>query len=69
MRGSNHYTVRYFMRRTTAEKRISVPARNKREAWMKAVYEAIPQKEGGLPYEAHVYSVTYQNGNVKYFSE
>lgn len=67
MRGCNHYTVTYFMRRTTPEEWIAVPARNKMEAYQKAVYEAIPAKEGELPYEAHVSSVTYQNGNVKYF--
>ena len=60
------YTVEY---RTTNEvKRISFLAKNKFDAYDKAVYELIPKKEGEMPYSAWVYSVTYQNGNCRYFN-
>lgn len=49
-------------------KGISVPARNKYEAYDKAVYELIPKKEGELPYSAWVVSVTYNNGNYRTFN-
>lgn len=49
-------------------KSIDVLAKNKAEAWEKAVYEEIPQKEGECPYSAWVSSVTYQNGNYRSFN-
>ena len=49
-------------------KGICVVARNKIEAYDKAVYEAIPKAEGRLPYAAWVYRVTYRNGNHKLFN-
>ena len=33
-----------------------------------AMYEAIPKKEGEMPYSAWVVSVTYNNGNCKFFN-
>lgn len=47
---------------------IDVIAKNKADAYDKAVYEMIPQIEGELPYSAWVASVTYQNGNYKRFN-
>lgn len=49
-------------------KGICIPARSKAEAYDRAFYEAIPEKEGTLPYSAWVYSVTYQNGNYRTFN-
>lgn len=49
-------------------KHIDVLAKNKAEAYDKAVYEAIPEKEGEHPYSAWVASVTYQNGNYRNFN-
>ena len=48
---------------------ICVCASSKEEAWEKATYEIIPEKEDGkIPYGAWVSSVTYQNGNSKRFN-
>ena len=43
-------------------------ASNKADAYDKAVYELIPEKHGTYPYSAWVYSVTYNNGNQKFFN-
>ena len=50
------------------EQGIEVHARTAAEAYDKAFYEAIPEKEGETPYSAWVDSVTYNNGNVHYFN-
>lgn len=50
------------------EKGIGFLAKNKADAYDKAVFELIPEKEGKCPYSAWVHSVTYNNGNVKYFN-
>lgn len=47
---------------------IDVLARNKEEAYDKAVYEVIPQKYGRCPFGAYVASVTYNNGNHRDFN-
>ena len=63
----NHtYTIYYNGFGET--KKVDVLAKNKAEAYDKAVYEVIPRIEGELPYSAWVDSVTYQNGNVRYFN-
>lgn len=62
------YYVRYRMYNLGEELGIQVLAMNKEDAYDKAVYEAIPQKEGSLPYSAWVYSVTYSNGKYKLFN-
>lgn len=49
-------------------KGICVAARSKAEAYDKAVYELIPEKEGTYPYSAWVESVTYSNGNYRVFN-
>ena len=61
------YTVEYRIIGSVV-KRISFLAKNKFDAYDKAVYELIPQEEGEMPYSAWVYSVTYQNGNYKRFN-
>ena len=61
------YAVRYRMI-GSEEKQIDLLANNKEEAYEKAFYEAIPEREGEMPYSAWVSSVTYQNGNVRYFN-
>lgn len=61
------YAVRYRMI-GSEEKLIDLLANNKKEAYEKAFYEAIPEREGEMPYSAWVSSVTYQNGNVRYFN-
>lgn len=69
MRGSRHYYVTYQMHWYSKQEGIAVPASNKVEAYQKAVYELIPELKGSQPYYVTVSSVTYQNGNVKYFRD
>ena len=68
MKHRNVYTVHYKPYDYQIEKSICVIAESKGDAYDKAVYEAIPAVEGGCPYSAWVTSVTYQNGNVRYFN-
>lgn len=49
-------------------KGICVASSSKAEAYYKAVFEAIPAKEGRSPWSAWVASVTFQNGNYKTFN-
>lgn len=56
------------MHSAAEEKGICIAAANKFEAYDKAVYEEIPRIEGGAPYSAWVYSVTYRNGKHKLFN-
>ena len=63
------YYVRYLLDGWFSEnKGIDVLARNKAEAYEKAVYEMIPEKEGRVPFGAYVSSVTYSNGNYREFN-
>ena len=62
------YFVEYKMYSADQVRGICVRARNKAEAWDKAVYETIPAVEGEVPYSAWVASVTYQNGNYRRFN-
>ena len=63
------YYVKYKMYTAFVDvKGVCVAARNKIEAYDKAVYEEIPKIEGVLPYSAWVESVTYTNGNHKQFN-
>lgn len=64
----NDYCVRYKMHQWDREWIVTVLAKNKADAYDKAVYEEIPQTEGRLPYSAWVSSVTYRNGNYKQFN-
>lgn len=65
---SNAYWIKYKMHQHGEEKGTAVLARNKADAYDKAVYEAIPKAEGSIPYSAWVDNVTYQNGNVRRFN-
>ena len=47
---------------------IGFLAKDKYDAYDKATYELIPEKEGSIPYSSWVYSVTYNNGKVHYFN-
>ena len=63
------YTVAYKPNGAYETQRsIIVLANTKQEAWDKAVFEAIPELEGGMPYSAWVERVTYNNGRVKEFN-
>lgn len=62
------YYVKYIMHPFGTERGVDLLANNKQDAYDKAVYEIIPQKEGGAPYGAYVHSVTYNNGNHKLFN-
>lgn len=64
------YYVKYLMNGTYDDVQgIMVPARNKAEAYDRATFEMIPEANGGrLPYASWVSSVTYNNGNVRYFN-
>ena len=63
-----HYTVNYKMYSADEVKSVQVLASKKEQAYDKAVYEFIPQKEGASPYSAWVHSVTCNNGNYKVFN-
>lgn len=62
------YSVKYKMHQADEVKCVCVPAIRKADAYDKAVYFAIPKKEGSLPYSAWVDSVTYANGAHKTFN-
>ena len=63
------YHIEYRLDGSWSEiKSVDVIASNKAEAYDLATYEAIPAKEGRIPYSAWVASVTYQNGNYKRFN-
>ena len=64
----NAYWIEYKMTASSSVKGIDLLAKNKADAYEKAVYELIPQREGELPYSAWVASVTYQNGNCRRFN-
>ena len=67
--GRNAYYIKYKMYSADIVHGIGVVAGSKDEAWDVATYEAIPRKhEGEIPYSAWVSSVTYQNGNCRYFN-
>ena len=62
------YYIRYKMHQFDEEHGVDLLAANKADAYDKAIYEIIPQKEGSVPYSAWVCSVTYNNGNCKHFN-
>lgn len=68
MKRRNVYTVAFTEEAWSVHKEISVIAGSKAEAYDIAVYEEIPNVIGRLPYGAWVVSVTYQNGNQKFFN-
>lgn len=70
MGATNHvYHVKYRLHGHYSEvKGVDVLAHNKEEALFKAEYEAIPEKEEGkYAFMLWLHSVTYQNGNCRYF--
>lgn len=68
MKGSNAYWVKYRLHEYAEEKGIDLLATSKADAYEKAVFEEIPKREGEIPYSAWVDSVTYQNGNQRFFN-
>lgn len=68
MKGAKAYYVKYTMGKNCEERGIAVLAYNIEDAYDKAVFDEIPKVQGTTPYSAWVHSVTYQNGNVKYFN-
>lgn len=68
MKRNHAYCVHYKLHSADDVKRIDFLASSKVEAYDKAVYELIPEKEGEPPYSAWVHSVTYNNGNYKVFN-
>lgn len=64
----NAYSVTYKMYKEDNYKYVSLLARNKADAYDRAVYQVIPKYRGEMPYSAWVTSVTYQNGNCHYFN-
>ena len=62
------YYINYKMYSADEVNGIQVLAENKEDAYDKAVYELIPQKEDELPYSAWVHSVVYKNGSSKMFN-
>jgi len=66
MRASYHVCYRNWS--NGEEKWIDVVASNKADAYDIATFEAIPEKEGSIPYSSWVESVTYNNGNYHRFN-
>ena len=62
------YYVRYKMYSSDEAKWIKVSAKNKVDAYEKATYTLIPEKENGIPYSAWVDSVIYSNGRLQSFN-
>lgn len=66
---TNVYTIRYIMKKHDFgnTKSISVIANNKADAWLVGK-DAIKTKEGAFGAGHWVASVTYQNGNQRFFN-
>lgn len=62
------YYVNYKLYSADKVRGIGFLAKNKIDAYQKAVYELIPAKEGEMPYSAWVESVTYNNGKCTRFN-
>lgn len=62
------YYVYYRMHSADEAHGIQVSANSKYEAYDRATYELIPEKEHNYPYSSWVHSVTYNNGNYKEFN-
>lgn len=62
------YDIEYKMHSADKVHTIAFLAKNKADAWDRAVYEEIPKVEDGVPYSAWVAGVTYQNGNYRRFN-
>ena len=67
--GNKVYTIEYCLEGYWDKvRKVTVFARNKAEAYDKAMYEVIPEIHSYSPYSAWVAGVTYQNGNYKSFN-
>ena len=66
--GNKTYCVHYRSWQWGEEKLIDIVAKSKADAYDKATFEAIPEREGSTPYSAWVSSVTYSNGKCHYFN-
>lgn len=63
------YTVAYKFYKFDITRHIVVLADTKAEAYERAYWEKIPNAwKGEFPYSAWVESVTYQNGNQRFFN-
>lgn len=62
------YTVAYTMGWGMTEQHVSFLAKNKYDAYDRAAYEIIPEREGSHPYAVWVHSVTHSNGNEHRFN-
>lgn len=62
------YTVEYKMHPADKLKFVTIFAKSKEDAWEKATYEAIPEREGTQPYSSWTAAVKYQNGNYRQFN-
>lgn len=67
MASNKTYHVEYRMADWLEYKGLDVLAPNKAAALDRAVYTAIPAREGEEPESAYVRSVTYNNGNHRRF--
>lgn len=67
--GNKVYTIEYCLEGYWDKvRKVTVLAKNKAEAYDKAMYEVIPEIHSYSPYSAWVAGVTYQNGNYKSFN-
>lgn len=59
------YIVEYRMNQCSDVEKVHVIAKDKWEAWDKARFEIIPEKNGCEPYNAWVHAIQYKNGNFR----
>ena len=62
------YHIEYTLFQSDKVHSIDVSAKSKRDAYAKATYELIPDKEGASPYASWVASSTSQKGNYRQFN-
>ena len=67
-KGYKLYNITYKMHSADIERTIGLYAKNKYEAYDKAVYEFIPQEENSIPYSAWVTSYRTSKGKIHEFS-
>lgn len=62
------FHINYRLYKADKVRFIDVVAKSKFDAYNKATFEAIPEKEGEAPYSVWVVSCTYGNGNYRRFN-
>ena len=62
------YHIAYRLYKNGDVEHIDVVSGHRGDAYIDACFEAIPQKDGKVPYSAWVESVTYANGNCHRFN-